>query len=384
MDDDAPDAPRKVYVLPSVNKLGSIDAVAGRFRFDFYLYVCWRDDRFEAADNFPADDSIWWPRLEIMNKNSGTDSSWLCSRSLGAPSFLQVNYPSGQSLLTEDEINNGMWSQCQNRFQVFLDANLVLMEFPFDKQDAVITLESFLHQTTEMVIELVPGMTKGLIPAGSTPVSGWQIYDQFAYVKDHPYTMFGETYHSLFMGLRLARQPDYYLSRIVWGCVFLVAMAFLTLFIPGEEPDRLGFAQSSFLGIVSWQFIIVSITPITGYNTKLDNYIILSEVLVFGTYFFNAVRVSFFEWLDEKSPDHDHEVSETKEVGGDYSNPDEHVVPVAANKPNAILLKLFCGISSYHWWVDTAVGLLLSVFFSVATAGLLAHDDVTFRTAPPP
>jgi hypothetical protein len=74
-------------------------------------------------------------------------------------------------------------------------------------------------------------------------------------------------------------------------------MAFLTLFIPGEEPDRLGarvracllaclslahaharrvrsrrrafvfvsgFAQSSFLGIVSWQFIIVSITPITG------------------------------------------------------------------------------------------------------------------------
>ena len=48
-------------------------------------------------------------------------------------------------------------------------------------------------------------------------------------------------------------------------------MALLVLFVPGDEPDRLGFVQSSFLGIVSWQFILVSSTPVTGYNTKLDN-----------------------------------------------------------------------------------------------------------------
>lgn len=280
---DDPEAPRSVYVLPSVNKIGSIDEVAGRFRFDFYLYNAWRDDRMEESDSFPTDDTIWWPRVEIMNKNSGVDSGWICSRFVGAPQWLARS-----GLIDQDAIDNGMWSLCQIRYQVFLDANLVLMDFPFDKQDAVISLESFLHQTTAMVLVRVPGMVKGLLPPND--VSGWMIYDTFATVVDHTYSMFGETYHTMHMGLRLKRNPDYYLSRIVWGVVFLVAMGFLVFFVPGEEPDRLGFAQSSFLGIVSWQFIIVSITPVTGYNTKLDNYIILAEVLVFAAYFYNAVR----------------------------------------------------------------------------------------------
>ena len=59
-------------------------------------------------------------------------------------------------------------------------------------------------------------------------------------------------------------------------------MALMVLFVPGDEPDRLGFVQSSFLGIVSWQFILVSSTPVTGYNTKLDNFMLIAMVTVFS------------------------------------------------------------------------------------------------------
>lgn len=61
-----------------------------------------------------------------------------------------------------------------------------------------------------------------------------------------------------------------------------MSMALLVLFVPGHEPDRLGFVQSSFLGIVSWQFILVSSTPVTGYNTKLDNFMLIAMVTVFS------------------------------------------------------------------------------------------------------
>ena len=71
-------------------------------------------------------------------------------------------------------------------------------------------------------------------------------------------------------------------NRYIWGVVFLVSMALLVLVVPGHEPDRLGFVQSSFLGIVSWQFILVSSTPVTGYNTKLDNFMLIAMVTVFA------------------------------------------------------------------------------------------------------
>jgi hypothetical protein len=67
-------------------------------------------------------------------------------------------------------------------------------------------------------------------------------------------------------------------------------MALLTLFIPANEPDRLGFAQGSFLGIVAWQFVLVSATPPTGYNNRMDNYMIVSMVCVFIIYVWNSVR----------------------------------------------------------------------------------------------
>ena len=89
------------------------------------------------------------------------------------------------------------------------------------------------------------------------------------------------------------------------------------------------------------------------------------------------VRVSFFEWLDERSPENA-EAEENTSEHDDYSNPDEHVVPVKKKETSKVLLALCCGINSYHWWIDTAAGLFASTVFSVATAALLSHDDIIY------
>ena len=102
--------------------------------------------------------------------------------------------------------------------------------------------------------------------------------------------LFGETYHQIVLVLALQRLPDYYVSRYVWGAVFLVAMCFLTLCVPSEEADRLGYAQGSFLGIVAWEFILVTGLPPTGYNTRLDDFMVISMVCVLIIYAWNAVR----------------------------------------------------------------------------------------------
>ena len=93
-----------------------------------------------------------------------------------------------------------------------------------------------------------------------------------------------------------------------------MAMALLVLFVPGDEPDRLGFVQSSFLGIVSWQFILVSGTPVTGYNTKLDNFMLIAMVVVFLAYFWNSLRIGFYDWVTKL---HDKFLADGGVSGGD-------------------------------------------------------------------
>ena len=168
----------------------------------------------------------------------------------------------------------------------------------------------------------------------------------------------------------------------------------MVLFVPGDEPDRLGFVQSSFLGIVSWQFILVTSTPVTGYNTKLDNFMLISMVVVFVAYFWNSVRIGFFDWVTKL---HDKFLAD----GGDTTSASpaeveprlflkstsvETDLPLSSDGKGpstaaptkgkgrsrvwrALCLK--CGEESMHWAVDTSMGVFLSSVFVVACAVLL-------------
>jgi hypothetical protein len=278
IDLDDPSAPRNVYVTTSVNKVGEIDTISGTFRFDFYLYMAWRDDR-QREGIFRADDRYWWPRPELMNWHAGgTRGEYLCSFSTGAPTFTGFN------------ISDGMWAFCQARHQAVLDADILLHDFPFDRQRAEIVIESFLWSVSKLRFVALPTLQIGLARLGKNAVGGWRLETTGVTVFEYTYKQFGERYHRLKIMLTLARLPDFYISRFVWGAIFLVAMALLTLFIPANEPDRLGFAQGSFLGIVAWQFVLVSATPPTGYNNRMDNYMIVSMVCVFIIYVWNSVR----------------------------------------------------------------------------------------------
>lgn len=181
-------------------------------------------------------------------------------------------------------------------------------------------------------------------------------------------------------------------------------MALLVLFVPGDEPDRLGFVQSSFLGIVSWQFILVSSTPVTGYNTKMDNFMLLAMAVVFCTYFWNSVRIGFFDWVQKK-----HAALFNGEEGGKGEKVDdagtkgaEIVAPApgggitvrssedagsasgpAAEDPKKgggrLSSRLFkccclkCGEHDLNWVLDSSVGLTITCAFAIASAVLLAE-----------
>ena len=122
-------------------------------------------------------------------------------------------------------------------------------------------MESSMADVTELVWVPVPRLASSF--SLKTGVDGWSTVGAGATTQNQTYFA-TQPYSRVFLFLRLARTPTVYNLRFVMGSSLLAGMAILTVFINGGEADRLGFANACFLGIVSWQFILVSSTPALG------------------------------------------------------------------------------------------------------------------------
>ena len=108
---DSPNTPRDVHVLIVVNRLSGVNLLGQRFKLDFYICFSWRDDR-QKLGRIPTDDTVWWPRPEIMNWEGGTPFH------TGNPFNRSCAFRSGSPRFTHVNSTEGTWCMCQGRFWV--------------------------------------------------------------------------------------------------------------------------------------------------------------------------------------------------------------------------------------------------------------------------
>jgi len=286
-------APTPVFVGLSTQRINSIDIVSGTFYVDTYCYMAFRDDRYNGTTGALSSVS-WDPQYEVINV-AGADDLPKMEWSV-ADKPVWVDFP---------EATGGIWIVGMTRLRLDASSLLDLEHFPFDKQVSGLFIESQKWLSTELVWVPTSSCTNGLIPPETAgkhdPIDGWDVTSKSAKTTDYEYTQLGETYSRLSAEFSIRRQSQYYVNRYVFGCGLLVTMALLVLCLRGDEPDRLGFVQSSFLGLVSWQFILVSSVPPLGYSTSLDLFMMFSIFTVFIAFFWNGVRMGYFKTLEHAS-----------------------------------------------------------------------------------
>jgi hypothetical protein len=317
-------APTPVFVGLSTQRINSIDIVSGTFYIDTYCYMAFRDDRYNGTAGPP----IWDPKYEVINMAAGNEDGvppmdW----SVSDDKPVWVDIP---------EATGGIWIVGMTRLRIDASRLLDLEHFPFDKQVSGLFIESQKWLSTELVWVPTSSCTNGLIPPETVgkhdPIDGWDVTSKSAKTTDYEYTQLGETYSRFSAEFSIRRQSQYYVNRYVFGCGLLVTMALLVLCLRGDEPDRLGFVQSSFLGLVSWQFILVSSVPPLGYSTSLDLFMMFSIFTVFIAFFWNGVRMGYFKTLEHASG----RTEALQELRGGESNGDNTENAVAINNPMSI------------------------------------------------
>jgi hypothetical protein len=78
----------------------------------------------------------------------------------------------------------------------------------------------------------------------------------------------------------------------VLNIALIVLMALGTLVFDNGSENIFAVPVACFMGIVSWMFVLAAQTPVLGYNTRLDDFMTLSYLVVFVVVLYSCVRIT--------------------------------------------------------------------------------------------
>ena len=315
----APGLAAPVFVTASTNRMYAPDATKGAYVLDAFVYVAYRDDRFNASFVNPitsspfADGDVigfgatdWTPALEVINvyngglTNSGT-SPFSFRVSLGTPAWVDVAAlaRAGAPLSVAP---GGAWVVGESRQAAYLVALANLADFPYDSQSLMLALESASWEARDVLFFVVAAAPPFFVPDGhgvkEGVVPGWEVLGTRALELRHDYPVFNQSFSRVELHADVRRQSFYYTARFVYGAAFLNFMAIFTFFMRGTETDRLNYAQGSFLALILWEFVLVLSLPPLGYNTRMDWYMLASFGFIFAAYAWDALHVGFYKTIE--------------------------------------------------------------------------------------
>ena len=317
---DAPLAPTPVYLQIDMLDVTSVDEVSGTFIADFIFHVAWRDDRIpcvkEVLDQTGGEvcqelvsEADWFvafrqffPRMDIMN---AVDKAFD-----GGPMELIVKQRRPLWLVNQtwlkdgpegpdnyESLNAGSWVLGFCRQRLTMVAKMALQSYPFDRQNLTLVFQAQDFPARDVRLVASPVNFKSMLP--STAINGWSVKTTLIehYSKDYVYSE--EVFSAVTLTITVERSSAQLLSRYVLGVSFLVFMAFLSLTLEPNDPNRQAMQQASFLGTVAWQYVLVSSTPSMGYLTSLDTFFLVAFGHIFASFAYCSLKQGYCNSINE-------------------------------------------------------------------------------------
>jgi hypothetical protein len=265
--------PQGVSSIDIKSKIALIDVSDIRdreqeFDVELYLYTTWQDPNLADAGAKPGREipmaEHWQPNLEFMQMRENKIES---------DNMLTVA-PDGTAVNVQH-----VWATLSTPFD--------LRKFPFDRHVLPIAVESFSfdHHKLKFVSD-----AEGLTTNNLRVTDGWKVKEIRSRVDEHHYPE-ENTKYSRFIGeVVVHRDSGYYLWKIVLPLVLIIAMSWAVFWMDPEELEaRMGLAVTSMLAVVAFNFAIADTLPKISYVTRMDVFIVLGYVFIFGAFIENLI-----------------------------------------------------------------------------------------------
>ena len=258
------EGPTPVRVGVYVIDLTHVKEVEKTFTGDVHFTLRWEDPRLSAAvlgrslAGCPLRlEHIWDPAVFIVNmRNADRIES----------AFLSV-----------DESGNVLYRE---RFYGTFTAALDLHEFPFDQQ--ILAITTVARSSPDEVILLADSTRLGMVDLPS--ISGWSMQQSDDSQEPFVVPELGLSLPRFELRMLARRDSGYWLVRALLPLIIVLLMASVVFWVdPLAYPRHVGFAFTSILTLIAYQFSISVMMPEISYLTRFDRFLIGASILVLVT-----------------------------------------------------------------------------------------------------
>ncbi len=249
--------PTEVSVGVRMVDLTEINDVAQTLTGDFVVVLAWKDARLSYLEGCEISlDDIWSPGVVFLNSGRLFTSR---PREVGIGPGGQVKY--------------------LQRYYGTLASYHNLRDFPFDKQNIVISLLPVEWSEKDVKLILDEKVTSR---RDRLNISDWTIEDVTGVIERHYIDVFDRFHLRYDFHIVAHRITAYYIWKVILPLCLIVAMSWAVFWInPAQFGPQIGLSATSMLTLIAFIFATTNMVPKLGYFTTLDIFIIGSTILVF-------------------------------------------------------------------------------------------------------
>lgn len=255
--------PTVVTIGVLVADVTGIDDVSQTIEADFIVQRTWRDARLASLANCRLQRSeVWFPITDVLNSN-------------------QVRRLRGEFASDQVSIKPNGIVEYNQRFFGKVATYHSLQNFPFDSHRMRIRMASFNYPIDALQLRLNSEFT-GVADLLNIP--DWTIGGVEAEIVEESIPEFDASYSVLHFYILADRNPQYYVRKVMVPLLLIVLMSFAVFWInPERFGPQIGLAATSMLTLIAFQFALTSVLPKLSYFTLMDQLILGSTLLVFGS-----------------------------------------------------------------------------------------------------
>eukprot|EP00980_Cylindrotheca_fusiformis_P011377 scaffold2638_cov114-Cylindrotheca_fusiformis.AAC.5 len=264
-----PDGPVIVDIGVYVHGISDLDPGSNTFAMEGYLDLFWCDSRMKFNSSTAGRDShtylendagkeleeIWWPAAAFVNEvgRRTTENQELIVSSDGT-----IEY--------------------REKFSVTLSSSYDMTRFPFDEQILVAKIESFAWNSDVLQFRIeddLVGFSKDFdIPEHKLTEIHEHLETSMEARDRHPFS-------ELVTEMHVVRDPTFYLTKVIIPLTLIVCISWAVFWMESNDlPNRMAISFTGVLTSVAYQFIVSDILPRHIYNTFLDNFVLLSFIIM--------------------------------------------------------------------------------------------------------
>jgi hypothetical protein len=246
---------KNVFVSINVLDIIKIDDANQRIAIDFVVKLSWMDkellNRWKEK-TVVNKNGIWTPEIQIFN-----------------------DYSLEKKLKDQFEVNVDGSVSYRQRFVGEINSKHNFSEFPLD--DFILKIQ---------IISIIPDMlfinkkdsTKG--HPFSYSISGWKINSEWMEINPDDERFKNLPHVTYFISAQ--RMINYYIWKIIIPLAMVVFMSWLVFWVdPIQIGAQLTVGATAMLTMIAYQFTLSNLIPPVSYLTRLDTFILGSNVIVF-------------------------------------------------------------------------------------------------------